>query len=123
RWRIAARLAPTASVRAAATPPCWVSSETSRWAGSSCGFPAVEAAWIAAAIASCDLVVNLSIKTSGVVQGSDEFNTAGLSLFHSILVPRPRVRRHGQPSSAGFARAETVHLLPRPKGSAPFYAE
>jgi len=53
--------APTACSSPAATPPSWATSAASRCTGSSVGLPAWVADWSAAAIASCDLVVSLSV--------------------------------------------------------------
>jgi hypothetical protein len=54
-------------------------SALSRWAGSSCGFPAVEAFMAAAARASWLLVVNLASKKGSFRNGPD-FKVESISL-------------------------------------------
>ena len=56
--------APVARRSATATPSRWSISALSRWAGSTCGLPAVEAFMAAAERASWLLVVNLTSKES-----------------------------------------------------------
>jgi hypothetical protein len=60
--RMAARSAPTASSKAFAIPDSWSSKASKMCVGSMFVCPPVEAASIAAAIASCDLVVSLSTR-------------------------------------------------------------
>ena len=60
--------APVARSSATATPSRWSISALSRWAGSTCGLPAVEAFMAAAERASWLLVVNLTSK-EGSFQG------------------------------------------------------
>ena len=55
---------PVARSSATATPSRWSMSALSRWAGSTWGFPAVEAFMAAAERASWLLVVNLASKES-----------------------------------------------------------
>ena len=63
--------APVARSSATATPSRWSMSALSRWAGSSCGLPAVEAFMAAAARASWLLVVNLASKEGSFRNGPD----------------------------------------------------
>ena len=57
--RTAEASAPTAASSGAAMPSPWASSAPSRWVGPTSGLPASAAAWTAAEIACCALVVGL----------------------------------------------------------------
>ena len=87
---------PVARSSATATPSRWSISALSRWAGSSCGFPAVEAFMAAAERASWLLVVNLASKESSFRNGG------------GVKVESTWLNFAFDPSESMFAHGETA---------------
>ena len=108
---------PVARRSATATPSRWSMSALSRWAGSSWGFPAVEAFMAAAERASWLLVVNLASKESSFREHADikvestPLNFACRSLWLHVCRRRNGCLGPESPAAAPGASASAGHAL------------